>query len=404
VGIAMRRWFVLPLLIGAAAILAPPALLLYDRVIGLPAWPPLEPLHGVTQPVTPALSVGALLSGTYQSQVATGLSAWLPIYALSVQLKNELLFRLFHVAGVPGILVGPKGDLVESFYAVEVCRRDPAAFRPVAAAFLPRLRQIQDIVEARGKRFVYVISPSKPAMDPGALPKRLHCPASFAARAETSNLWGQMLEAAGVHTVDAPILLAAAAPRYPFDFFPPGGTHWNHVGSALATQAAVAAINASGPAPLLPPFEFTWAMSHDPRGEDRDLAELMNLLWPRVNYAVPQVSVRNDAPGVACRPVHVTIIGDSFMHQVAEHLMNGPCHPEVDMWGSWRVTHMTWHWPQSFWVMAPMDPDMRARSLRDADVIIFEENDSATARSGYGALLYDFLTAQSDGRPAAPPQ
>jgi alginate O-acetyltransferase complex protein AlgJ len=389
----MARWFALPLLIGAAAILIPPAVMLYDgaRTIAGAKVRPSVPLAGVTLPVTPHLSAAALLDGVYQSQVAKSFGSLSRFYPSAVRLKNEVFFRLFNVSGVPSVVVGPKGVLVERNYTDELCVRDPAVFRQFATAWLPQLKKMQGLIEGQGKTFVYVISPSKPSLYPQDIPPGMNCPSTPAMRAEVGTIWRAMLTDAKIHYVDTTAILAEAAPRFPFPLFPRGGTHWNQVGSALAAQAIAASLNARRSDGVFGSSDFTWTISHDPQGDDHDLALLMNLFRPRLDYPVPELSVRYVPPAAPCHPIHVAIIGDSFMHQIADYLVSSPCHPEFDMWEYWHAVHLIWQWPSRNGRLGPMDPALRASSVFGADVIIYEENETTTARSEYGPVLLDFL-------------
>lgn len=397
----MRRWYSpthLPSFIGAAAILVPSLLLLANWVLAVAA--PEQKiafgikLDGVYAPVEPDPSLAKLLSGDFQSKYAKTIAAQTPVYEAAVLVKNQLYWSLFGNSGAPTVYVGRGRQLMETSYVQEYCSRDLTAFGQQAAAWLPHLHAMQDDVEKRGQTFLYVITPSKVAQYPVILPPGLDCPSTPPARAGVGPLWRHMLDQAGIHYLDTAALVAAAHPAYNFPLFARGGTHWNMVGAALATQAVAAALDARRGDETFAPFDFTWQLTHDPMYPDDDLTRLMNLIWPDHRFEVPLVTLHPRPAGGVCHSTSVAIVGGSFMHQIAELLNQTACHPHFDMWEYWRVLHLTWPYVGQSYVVSPVDPAVRARNILGADIVIYEENEQLLANSRHGPAFYDFLQAQ----------
>ena len=208
----MRRW--LDLAIGLLAILLPAGLLLADQIAS--AIPPhhhikITPgLIGVTQPIDPDPSLPRVLDGAWQSATARMVGSLTPLYPFAVRLKNELMYSAFGLSGIQGIMVGHGQSLIEREYAEEYCSRDLARFLPAARAWVPKLRQMQDAYESRGKTFLYVITPSKVAQYPALLPAGYPCPAPLADREGLLSAWRGLLQQAGVHFIDTTQPLRAA--------------------------------------------------------------------------------------------------------------------------------------------------------------------------------------------------
>lgn len=389
----MRRWFDLPLALGIAAILIPALLLLADEIAV--AVPPhhhikIAPgLVGVTLPIQPDLSLPNVLGGRWQGDFAKMIGTRTPLYPFAVRLKDQVLYSLFGMSGIPAIVVGRGRSLIEREYLTEYCSRDLATFRPLAEAWAPRLRQMQDAFERRGVRFLYVITPSKVAQYPDLIPPGFPCPASPADRTGLVALWRQVLDRAGVHYADTTAPVAAAHGHYPFPLYPRGGTHWNTVGAAIATQAIAAGLHD----PALPPPDFTWTMAPRPIWPDDDLASLMNLLAADRSYAVPAVTLSGHAPSGGCRGLFVAIVGGSFMNRPAEDLAAGPCKPHVEEWQYWTVFDINWPGPGTDGKTA-VDPASRDRQVMQANIVIYEENEQLIARSTHGPEFYAFLAAQ----------
>jgi alginate O-acetyltransferase complex protein AlgJ len=386
----MRRWF--DLAIGTAALLIPALLLLADGIAG--SVPPYHHIKvtpglvGVTIPVQPVPSVKNVLSGRWQGDYAKVIGTRTPLYPFAVRLKDQVLYSVFGLSGIPAIVVGRGRTLAEREYLTEYCSRDLASFRPEAEAWAPKLRQMQDAFARRGIRFLYVITPSKVAQYPALIPPGFPCPSTHADRTELVGLWRQVLDSAGVHYVDTTAPLEAAHGHYPFLLYPRGGTHWNTVGAAIATRAIASGLDNDS----LPPPDFTWTMAPRPIWPDDDLASLMNLLVADRSYAVPAVALSAHAPAGGCRKMFVAVVGGSFMNRPAEYLAAGPCHPRVEEWQYWTVFDI--NWPDGgIDGKASVDPALRDHRVMQADVVIYEENEQVIARSDHGPKFYAFLAA-----------
>ena len=293
-------------------------------------------------PIDPAPTLARVLDGRFQADYARMIGTRTPLYPFAVRLKDQILFSVFGLSGIPAIVAGRGGALLEREYLTEYCARNLALFLPQAQAWAPKIRQMQDAYESRGKTFLYVITPSKVAQDPELIPPGYPCRSTPADRAGLLPAWRRALDAAGVHYVDTTIPLRAAQGQYGFVMYPRGGTHWNSVGAALATRAIAAGLDALRGDGVLPPPSFTWTMAPRPIWPDDDLASLMNLLVADRSYAVPRVTLDAPPPSGGCRPLSVAIVGGSFMNRPAENLAMGPCHPHVEEWQYWTVFDITW--------------------------------------------------------------
>jgi len=341
---------------------------------------------GVSVPPNPVLSLNAVLRGDFQREYAKLVGMRTPIYRTSVRLKNQLLYSAFNTTDLPTLLIGRKQYLYEWIYVLEYCGRDLTQFKPTAAAWAPRIRQLQDWYESRGKTFLYVITPSKAAAYPQYLPKGYVCSASEADRDGLLPAWRYALDSAGIHYVDTAQVIADAQGRYPVEMFPRGGTHWNTLGAALGTQAIIDAVDTLKSATSLQPLVFTWQRSYKPLTPEDDLLKLLNLMWPDRHYEVPLLHYA--LPAASCRPVRVALVGGSFLHQIGEALLHSACPPQVEGWSYWKLFHITW--PNGVTTLLPVNTTERDRYvLQDADIVILEENEALVARSNHGPAFYD---------------
>ena len=79
----------------------------------------------------------------------------------------------------------------------------------------------------------------------------------------------------------------------------------------------------------MPLYEFDWIEVPHAQETDRDLLDLLNLLWPDDRY--PTAIVRGRATGGSCdQPPRMLAIGASFLFQVDFAFAQANCAPEID--------------------------------------------------------------------------
>jgi len=300
-------------------------------------WPKLrirsaQPLAGVSRPAPAPWSWDAFLSGETQRAVSSNLGQGSPMFPISVRAKNQFLYALFKTSGVANIVVGKGEQLFETSYIDEFCRRGAPPDPSVLGEWANAVAQIRDAVAAREKSFAYLVSPSKPAYEPGWLPPERPCAALRQGR-DTEKLrpYAAALAARGVPYVEAQSLMRRARAEYPIEMFPRGGTHWNLLGAALALREITQAFAAQPTGSPLGAFDVDWREADVAGGTDRDLLDLLNLVWPPDHY--PTAAVFRRGPAGACdKPPRLLLVGDSFLRELVVVAAQARCPPIVDHW------------------------------------------------------------------------
>ena len=346
-------------------------------------------LAGVQRPVMqPTPTAADIWSGAFQRRYTAYFGQHVPLLAWAVALKNQLYFSVLHQSGTPGVIIGKHMQLFEPEYIDEYCSRNSAAILAGAEPWAIDLAQLQRWYAEQGRVFIYVVTPSKAAMEPQYIPGRCRSPPSD--RDALLPGWNAMLDRHGVRHVDAAGLVGAAQPNYPFAMFPRGGTHWNEVAAALATQAVVRAADRAS----LPPFAFTWHMAA-PDDVARDLTDLLNLPSVRLDDQVPAVDIQSSKPAEPCRPPNIGMVGGSFTFEIVWTLMRLPCPPAVAFYPYFNLMYAAF--PGD--VRVPVDPAQREDELlRRADIVVLEENEQVAMRSAHGPALYALIARQHAAR------
>ena len=408
--LAMRRWLQLsrlPVIVGATILFIPWFCLMWNGTVGelLPKLR-LESKHGVMgaqeEPVQ-ALSLENVLSGHYQKSASKVIGSLTPVYKPSIRWKSQIYYSLLGTSGASSIVIGRKGELFDLTYVQEYCGRDTSRLIPQAEEWAEKIARLQSFYEARGKVFLYLNTPSKPAVYPEYLPARYKCPAPEEDRRRKLEVYRSILERHHIHYIDAATLTAQARSRYPIDAFPQGGNHWTVLGASLTAQAITQAVNLQHGSQLLTPFTFSWQISFEPLGWDKDLLDLLNLRWPSEHYPVPALTFDSTSSNGSCRPARITEVGGSFLFTVNAALQEAACPPVISQWFYWDWRHFLYSEGPSKQILyfppspaLPVDAERRSRDLlSDLDVMIFEENDQRTPESAHGQQLFDFLAAQA---------
>lgn len=300
-------------------------------------WPKLRirsahPLAGVSRPEPAPWSLEAFLSGETQRAVSGNLGRGSPMFPISVRAKNQFVYSLFKASGVSNIVVGKDEQLFEAPYVDEFCRRGAPPDPSVIGRWADAVAEIRSAVAAQAKSFVYLVSPSKPAYEPGWLPPGRSCAALQQGR-DTEKLgpYAAALSARGVPHVEAQSLMRRARAEYPIEMFPRGGTHWNLLGAAIALREMAQAFAAQPAGWPLGAFDFDWREVDVASGTDRDLLDLLNLVWPPDHY--PTAAVFRRGPAGACaKPPRLLMVGDSFLRELVVVAAQAQCPPIVDHW------------------------------------------------------------------------
>ncbi|PWB93654.1 alginate O-acetyltransferase AlgX-related protein [Methylosinus sporium] len=340
-----------------------------------------NPLAGVAKPAPTEVSLAKILSGETQKSFSDNLAQSLPVFPFAVRARNQLLYSLFGASGASGLVIGRDAQLFERFYIDEFCRRGAPPEETALSRWAQRVAENEAAAHARGKGFAYVISPSKASQYPQYLPAGMKCPAQARGTIDKLTPYRAALEARGLRFVDSPALLEARKKDFDIDFFPRGGTHWNLLGASLATREATRLI---GDEAGLGPFDFDWRRDNVAVGTDRDLLDLLNLLWPDPHYPVATILRAPDTKAQCARAPKLLALGGSFVREIIVSLAAAPCPPQIDYWFSMRlanddfdlVRYHTAPGETGNGERRPADLAKLRASAEEADAILLEENEA----------------------------
>ena len=346
-------------------------------------------LRGVVEPPKPfQWSWQAFANGDNQRAIAYAVTQAVPIRNVLIRVNNQIRYKLFGQFGAPGVLRGNDGHLIEKAYLDEYCARDLVKMEAPARLWASQLKELQNLLESRGHVFIYLITPSKVAHFPEAFVDRYPCASTKHDREQKVPVFVAMLKQAGVHVVDGAALTHSMKGKYPFGMFPQGGVHWNQLAVAYAANALIAEINRQRNTRVIAPLEWTYKVSSNAVGEDRDLLDLLNILLPQPAYTVPVVSYAPRQCGPEAK-LDVAVVGGSFIHVLSETLARAACLHGLK---SYNYLYYGQRGGPNYKILKRRMTAADILPIGNADIVILEENESIFPNpKGHAFELYKLL-------------
>ena len=334
-----------------------------------------EPVMGqFARLARPESLVAGLWTHAFQDWAEAKIGDSIPLRGLIVRATNQIYYGLFwksYMGGDNPIIIGRGRDLFTLSYVQQYCDTNNNAPDPVEyEAWAARLNRIRRWFESQGKTFLYFLSPSKAAYFASDIPRGFGCSNNVKRPRYERAL--KALAAEDIPLVDASALMLSERGRADVDLFTHGGIHYNALGAALTLNALSTAIN-NRRGTAIPTISTHYTVTRAPGVIDRDITELLNLLWPNFNYSVPNLKW-GGYPLAEPLPIKIAIVGGSFVSQPAR------------LMSLYRLVEHIVHF--SYFKLAKVSyPGEVASSITDtssydplfsADVVILEENEETT--------------------------
>ena len=349
----------------------------------------MAPLVGVrVSPPIVQLTARRVLDGKFQRSTEIWVGDHLTERPLIVRAYNELQWQGFGTSVMSNriLLRAPNGTLYEQSYIISYCGIKSATDVRGLPGFVRRLRAVQDWFKARGRPLVYYMAPVKPTWFKGPIPTTFPC--AMEKRDTLRPLVRAALDQAGIDYVDGPAVLEAWRGHVPVELFPRNGLHWNQLGAAIGADALLRKLRDMGVGPL-PAFSYRVVMQADETGYDRDLADLLNLLWRTPGRPAPHVDVTPAEPPGTLR---LAAVNDSFFQHIPiELLEQGRVFRSETMFG--YMTAEQHHYEGGRIEAVREDTAEVLRTLLDADVVVLEEVESRVG-GRYALQFLDMLEAE----------
>ncbi|MFZ0219852.1 MAG: hypothetical protein WAL30_06570 [Candidatus Aquirickettsiella sp.] len=346
-------------------------------------------LSGVVENINkPPLNLKNIKSHSIQKYYEQLFIKKLPLRSLTIRLNNQIYYSFFNksYSNNNQIVIGNDNQLLELPYIKNYCQIDvPKITKEYVIAWADKIKKLNDFFISKGKKFIYLIVPSKVEYLPSSIPARFRCkPHGISPQVR---LLETLLTERGIPYVNGPQLMIESTKNYKISMFPKGGTHWNYLAGAITANFILETVNQSNSA-IFNPLSFNYKLTSNPEGTDVDLFSLLNLLNTNVNYLVPKLTFKRSLPIKS--ELKLAVIGDSFATQFINAFLKSEVFSEIfyDSYFTFNLTYKKNSWPTLNKINK--ESSHALDDIMSSDIVILEEN-TANTMSNYSMTLYNLM-------------
>lgn len=341
-----------------------------------------EPLTGRDPLPKPKWSFQTMLNGQWQKDFENWFNEQLPMRIFIIRFHNQLFYQFFSKIYMydQTIIVGKHHYLFFNMDIEKYCNFYHYTYHPIFfKQWGDDLQAISKFFEKKGKKFIYIISPTKASYFHELFPDNYAC-STPNPRPEYS-VAIETLKNRHINYIDATEIILKNKPNYGNFLFSKGGGHWTELAGAIVAKELIKKISADFHQPLN--LEFSFQASHAPAGRDVDLISITNLLFLNQKYLIPLVAIYPPPnPVKQSRLLSFTFIGDSF----AEQIING-----IQRSGQFDSTNYYFYFSTGIFkypinsptkIPMPKDDNYYQNLLKNP-IVVIEENESCLQRCSF---------------------
>ncbi len=320
-------------------------------------------------------------TGDFQKYFDGWLSDHLGLRAYFVKTDNQLNFSLFQEisqkTNAP-IVVGRNNQLYEKGYIDDYQSPEIMADGEIEDK-VKNIKELQNLVESLGKKFIVLISPSKAVIYPEYLPPGV---VKYQGDKLTNyNIYRDLLDKYQVPYFDSHVYLSSLKQSSPHVLFAKGGIHWNYLGACLVSAQLFYNLDKSDPNwPQISCADIE--ILQQARKEDRDLADLINI-WQEEIFDEPLPYPR---PRIINSPAYrprLLIVGGSFIWNILRVVKEAKIIGNSSFYYYFSKNSQ---YPSNTFL--PLDKGSLniKEIIKDHDVVILESNETGLKDIGFGFI------------------
>lgn len=274
------------------------------------------PLHdNVTPPERPELSLLAWWRGELQPDFESWFGSRIEPRGGIVRLTNQIYYSAFAKSYMyrQQIIVGRDQYLFELAYLRAYCGAADHDVEAASAQLVAKLSELRRELARRDRWMLFLLTPSKAVTMPEFLPAGL-CGNPVAPERKRQRFVAS-LRHAGVATIDGPELVQVMRAHDPLPPFPRGSTHWSRVAGTRLSARVMQEMNRLSERDMGSITVGPVRWDAPPTDTDADLARLLNLWRPPLDYLTGSVGWRCRS-GTEGRNTRLIAVGGSFLEQV----------------------------------------------------------------------------------------
>ena len=316
-----------------------------------------------------------------------------------VRMGNQLNYSLFNKSYMDKeqIIIGRNGQLFADYDIKPYCNPRPPIPLSLMESRVKEIAELQDLLARRGVTFLLVITPSKAATYPEYIPSNLCHAGPFTNRGYYDFV--SFLDKYDLNYINGHVITQQAMQIEKTPLFSRGGIHWNNLGAYFTLRALIDRLKGltnrtAGSLDL-----ETLNVDHTPTGSDKDLAQLLNLLFPPFDYVVPHpvITKKSGTEDLG----RIVIVGTSFNRILIELLEKQKIFTRIDFFFYYKLAFHSFPSQRSFpinWETIwdkTINVDVTKidweKTILKSDVIVLEVNEAQIVGDYSSAFVSDAL-------------
>lgn len=326
----------------------------------------------------PGFNKPSLVSHTFQQYVEKLFEQKIRFRHHWIAANNQLYYSLFHKSFSDDnqLIIGKHNQLFELHYIQSYCQKN--INNKDLITWADNIKKIHDMLTAKGKVFLYIITPSKAEYMPDMIPHRFHCN-NRGIKPEVYEL-DRLLTERDIPHINGPDLMTRATKIYNMPMFNFGGIHWSSLGAVTCAQKIVNLIQQKIP---MSPISFTYSIDKVSKlDSDNDLLKIADVWRPKKIYNVPHIHF--EKTNYSGKSPSLSIIGGSFNENLIKLFAENHEFSKIDYYRYFKHRYDE--------ELNLLSGDIEMKKLLQADVIILEENSSMLI-SDHGKQFYSSLAS-----------
>lgn len=341
----------------------------------------------------PKLTLESFLSGDFQGRFEKWFLQTHGFWGQLVRLNNQLNYQVFQqidsqYGNGNSFMVGDRYTLFQTRYLRDF-NGDIGPKRLLVKKTVQKMKRLSELLEARGKAMIVLISANKLILYPEIVPARYRTPSPNGPR--TIELFKEFADKFELPYFETTPFLQSIAHNYDQPFFAKPAAHWNTVAACEVGRELYSRLSEMLQSPIHeigcgPEIE----VKPRPYGEDHDLADVINVWNPDIGFSpTPYVKPTLITREGAIRP-SVLYVGTSFVWGLLDVFEPIRAYSEREFFYYGNTNHHAYIPAEGKISKRIRQPQRDKRSLADIilekDIVIFEANEARLENVGFSFL------------------